>query len=75
MDQKPTYLTTFSNIKSLHTKIFKMESLHTKKFEMRSQLILGGLLWALKTAEEIVNPHFVMQEKTQEYEKIGLRKF
>ena len=46
-----------------------MESLHTKKFETRSQLILGGLLGALKTAEEIVNPHFVMQEKTQECEK------
>ena len=46
-----------------------MESLHTKKFETRSQLILGGLLGALKTVEEIVNPHFVMQEKTQECEK------
>ena len=46
-----------------------MESLHTKIFETRSQLILGGLLGALKTAEEIVNSHFVMQEKTQECEK------
>ena len=69
MDQKPAYLITFPNIKSLHTTNFKMESLHTKKIETRSQLILGGLLGALKTAEEIVNPHFVMQEKTQECEK------
>ena len=46
-----------------------MESLHTKKIETQSQLILGGLLGALKTAEEIVNPHLAIQEKTQECEK------